>query len=116
MSVLRARRPMLVAVLLGLSLTAVGCGLGGSGHTAGGLKTDPSLAVDPGAGESPDAVTTEAVTANAAARPAMNRRFMTSPKSGGAGSVRKHSPIRLDSSWAPERPRQWRPQMRHTPT
>src|SRR6476619_4628388 len=65
MSVLRARRPMLVAVLLGLSLTAVGCGLGGSGHTAGGLKTDPSLAVDPGAGESPVAVTT-AVTTNVA--------------------------------------------------
>ena len=53
MSVLRARRPMLVAALLGLSLTAAGCGLGGSGDTAGGLKADPSLAVDPGASESP---------------------------------------------------------------
>ena len=42
MSVSRARRSMLVAVLLGLSMTAAGCGFGGSGDTAGGLKADPS--------------------------------------------------------------------------
>ena len=40
MSFLRARRPMLVAALLGLSLAAAGCDLGGSGHTAGGLQPD----------------------------------------------------------------------------
>jgi len=65
MSVLRARRPMLVAVLLGLSLAAAGCGIGGSGHTAGGLKADPSLAADPGADESPAEVKA-VVTANVA--------------------------------------------------
>ncbi len=38
MSFLRARRPMLVAALLGLSLAVAGCDLGGSGHAAGGLQ------------------------------------------------------------------------------
>ena len=55
MSVLRARRPMLVAALLGLSMTAAGCGFGGSGDAGGGggLKAGPSQSSGLDAGESP---------------------------------------------------------------
>ena len=41
MSFLRARRPMLVTTLLGLSMVAAGCGIGGSGHSTDGLGAGP---------------------------------------------------------------------------
>ena len=70
MSVLRARRSILVAALLGLSMTAAGCGFGGSGDTAGGLKAGPSQSADRGASQ--DAVQPTAVVTTNVARGATN--------------------------------------------
>jgi lipoprotein-anchoring transpeptidase ErfK/SrfK len=52
MSFLRARRPLLVAAVLGLSLTAAGCDLGGSGDAAGGPQPDQGSS-SPGATQQP---------------------------------------------------------------
>src|SRR3954463_12261987 len=49
MSILRVRRPMLVAALMGLSLAAAGCDLSGSGEAAGGMHSAPSQGSSGGA-------------------------------------------------------------------
>ncbi len=53
MSVLRARRSILVAALLGLSVTAASCGFGGSGEPTGGRSDDRSTSADPGSSQAP---------------------------------------------------------------
>jgi lipoprotein-anchoring transpeptidase ErfK/SrfK len=53
MSVLRARRPLLAATLLGLSLVAAGCGTGGGGQNAGGLSPAAGTGASQGSPSAP---------------------------------------------------------------
>ncbi len=76
MSFLRARRPQLVAVLLGLSLTAAGCGMGGSSDPASGQKPDRGAGSSNGTTQpalQPAAVVTTNVTAGSTDVPVDHR-------------------------------------------
>ena len=89
MSFLRARRPVLVAVLLGLSLAVAGCDLGGSGHTAGGLRSQRGSGSTHGTTEQavePAAVVTTNVP-RGAADVAVDHRVEVTAKNGHLTSV-----------------------------
>jgi lipoprotein-anchoring transpeptidase ErfK/SrfK len=89
MSFLRARRPVLVAVLLGLTLAAAGCDLGGSGHTTGGLQSPRGSGSSHGTTEQvvePPAVVTTNVP-RGASDVAVDHRVQVSAKNGHLTSV-----------------------------
>jgi lipoprotein-anchoring transpeptidase ErfK/SrfK len=80
MSVLRARRPLLAATLLGLSLVAAGCGTGGDSQSAAGLNpgSGSSSQSSPSAPSTPAVVVAANVTRGATQVPVDHRLQVTS--------------------------------------